>query len=135
MADPILVFPGLQFQWGLHFPRLTNMLGVAHEIGVVYEIKIQPDYNLVLLTDDEVDALKELGHLRRSANELEALRRHWVMGMQRERREDEIRGSRERVMRESRERKERREKWDAKMIARKLKGKAMGLVKKIGDLF
>lgn len=108
------------------------MLGVAHEIGVVYEIKVQPGYNLVLLTDDEVDALKELGHLRRSANELEALRRHWVMGMQRERWEDEIRGRRER---ERRERRERRENWDVKMIAEKFKGKAMGLIKKVGDLF
>ena len=127
MADPILVFPGLQSQWGLHFPRITNMLGVAHDIGVIYEIKIQPGYNLLLLTDDEVDALKELGHLRRSANELEALRRHWVMGMQRERREDEIRGRRERDMRK---RRERREKWDVKMIAKKLVGKVKDLVKK-----
>lgn len=103
------------------------MLGVAHEIGVVYEIKIQPGYNLVLLTHDEVDALKELGDLRHSANELEALRRHWVMGMQRERTEDEIRGRRER---ERRERRERREKWDVMMIAKKLAEKFKDLVKK-----
>ena len=114
------------------------MLGVAHEIGAVYEIKIQPGYNLVILTDDEVDALKELGHLRRSAMELEALRRHWVMGMQRERREDEIRGRPEWELRERRERWERRgttEKWEVEMIARKLKGKSMALMQRIGNLF
>ena len=111
------------------------MLGVAHEIGAVYEIKIQPGYNLVLLTDDEIDVLKELGHLRRSAMELEALRRHWVLGMQRERREDEIRGRREREMRQRRERRETSEKWEVKMIAKKLKRKSMGLMQKIGGLF
>lgn len=123
------------------------MLGVAHEIGAVYEIKIQAGYNLVILTDDEVDALKELGHLRRSAMELEALRRHWIMGMQRERRQDEIRGRREQEMREMRERRERRErserserserkeKWEVRMIAKKLKGNWILLMQKISDLF